>query len=163
MPDRIPRICACGCGELTDGGSYISGHNRSASRALDKARRLPTNSTLWTKFKLTLKAHGNAVCQSIDESGYRCTHPVWGFHHIMPAEKYPDLAVHPENVVGVCLTCHNKIEAAPDRSRFVPTMYRPPMSQDPLPLILVMPGEKATKEQETELWTPANRRLRFAR
>jgi hypothetical protein len=161
MGDRIPRICSCGCGGLTNGDSYIAGHNRSSNnRRRDRqANRLPTNSTTWEKCKLYLKNVGNVFCQRVDENGYRCSELVWGFHHILPAEDYPSLATHHENLVGVCLRCHNKVEAAPERSRFVPTLYRTPMSDEPMPHILFRSGEKIPPG--VELWTPENRRKRF--
>ena len=159
MSNRIPKICACGCGGETKGDAYLPGHKRNSSRSRDRqANRLPTNSSQWTRFTLVLK-HLNQFCQSVDEDGYRCREVLWGFHHILPAEDYPSLAMHPENVVGVCLSCHNKAEAHPERSRFVPTLWRTPMSDEPLPQIIFKPGEKIPPG--VELWTPENRRKRF--
>jgi hypothetical protein len=61
------------------------------------------------------------------------------------------------------MSCHNKVEANPERSRFIPTLYRAPMSGDPLPETLVAAGAKVSHEQEALLWTLANRQARFAR
>jgi hypothetical protein len=158
MASRIPRLCnRKGCGALT-----VNGYCSARCKGVDtqhrnrQSDRLATYSPEWLRFVKYLRSLGNVICQSVDESGFRCRELVWGFHHIMPATSYPTLALTWRNVVGVCLPCHNIVEKTPDRSRFVPTLWREPMSDEPLPLMGVGAGNKVPLT--VDLWTPMNRR-----
>lgn len=76
------------------------------------------------------------------------------FHHILPAEARPELAFDWRNVVGVCQGCHPRPDDA-DQGLYVPTMWRTPMSSEPLPELSVLPGQ--APKQGQGLWSLAER------
>lgn len=165
MPTRMDRKCnKPDCFEFGNwAGGYCPAHVRS--KVSDRQNRdrhgLETCDPRWLKFISRLKAQGNVLCQSVDEYGMRCTRPTWGFHHILEINVRPDLGLHQENVVGICQPCHNKVEAKPERARYVPTLWKDPGSEGPTPETLVAAGDKVPHEKLGMLWTLMNRRARF--
>ena len=152
MPNRIPKICACGCGGETNGDTYLPGHNRKQDNGTD--RKAGRNWAAWERLKDFLKSLCNVICQWVGTDGVRCTKPVYIFHHIIEVSVRPDLELNWQNVVGVCKN-HHPTPNAKDQGQFTPTLYRTPMSDEPLPLIVAAPGQKVPKD--LVLWTRENR------
>ena len=44
------------------------------------------------------------------------TVPAVEVHHIEPLAERPDLAFHPENLVGLCPSCHRRLDTMPDQA-----------------------------------------------
>jgi hypothetical protein len=160
LTDRPPRKClAPGCPEI---GQFTRGrcpdHTRANTRAKLQEKRKDYLNAAWDKFRRTLLGCCNVVCQWVDRDGRRCAKATEIFHHIISVDERANLAYHHENVVGVCRSHHPR-PTDEDQGRFVPTLWRAPMSADPLPEWKVGPGESAKPGHE--LWTLANRLVRF--
>src|SRR2546430_14951898 len=113
MTERPTRKCnKVNCTEVGQWeGGYCPAHAKQQGARRQQSRHgFETNDSKWRKFVDVLRGLGNFICQSVDSFGVRCSSPVWGFHHILEVSARPDVAVHPENVVGVCMACHNKAE-----------------------------------------------------
>jgi HNH endonuclease len=164
MANRIPRRCAfVGCHEVgVFNGPYCDDHKAQSSREHIARRRYKIDERQWTALKDYLKGIGNVICQRVID-GERCRKGIWCFHHIVPVEVREDLAFTWENIVGLCHACHSSVEHGdPEAALYVPTLWRTPMSEEPVPNIVVMPGAMITSEQEAILWSLSNRLALFA-
>lgn len=109
----------------------------------------------WEKFKRVLVSLGNVVCQRVN-NGVRCNRPMAMFHHILEAQQFPQFAYDWRNVVATCKPCHPHPENQ-DQGIWVPTLWRPPMTFEPLPLPLVEPNKEVPRAVQHLLWTRDNR------
>lgn len=159
MPDRMPTKCldprCSNIGHYHNTGGRCPQHRETGAER-QKNRDLGPR---WENFKKLLRGCGNTICQRVDVYGFRCKNPVKFFHHILDVFSRSDLQVHPENVVGVCEHCHPTPQAQ-DQGRFVPTLWRTPMTDEPLPVMVAIPGQKVPPS--LVLWTLANRLERFS-
>lgn len=162
MAARIPHRCSYpGCRELITDGPRCAEHKAQSSREHIARRRYKIDEGSWKLTKDVLKANGNTICQRVID-GERCRMPVWGFHHVIEVEIREDLAFHQENIVGLCKACHNTVTfGGAEEAIYVPTLWRTPMSDEPMPPITIMPGAMLTREQEEMCWTLANRLALF--
>ena len=130
--------------------------DRKAGRILGKP---------WVTLCQAIDAY-NTVCQRIGpcngepEWNKRCTKPGKYHHHILDAQLYPALELSPLNIVVCCASCHPR-PTDTDQGRFVPTLWRTPLTNEALPDPLVLPGQLVTRELEPKLWSMAERRQHF--
>lgn len=161
--DRAKKYCIeVGCPNQLPYGSGPRCPACTAKSAQDHNRRpmkrMLYNSDDWKRLVTSLKSMGNSICQRVDSSTWvRCRGVTYAFHHILEAEENNrELWYEPQNLVGVCHSCHPK-RSDEDQGMFVPTIYRQPFSLDPVPEALAQPGSILTAEQMKQLWTKANR------
>src|SRR5262249_3310742 len=137
LTDRPPRICATvGCGAI---GVWDGGHCPKHTAANRKSRKVfrHLGTAASERFRASVLAL-NSVCQRVGpcpgerRDGVRCTNPASIVHHLLEVEQRPDLEMDQRNVVCVCAHCHVRF-AANDQGRYVPTLWRTPMSDDPVP------------------------------
>lgn len=153
MADRPQRLCtAPGCGEVAAPGGRCAEHARHGVRA--RKEKHGFFDARWERFRQLLKAQGNVICQRVNE-GRRCIAATYFFHHILEASAFPQFAMDWRNIVGVCRSCHPR-PTDKDQGVYVPTLYRPPMSNEPLAFDVVQPGEVVPAN--VELWCVENRR-----
>jgi hypothetical protein len=164
LTSRPPRVCLYpGCGETGDWvphGGRCPKHRRGTDIARAAQGGPSLNTPTWERMRQSLIGVGNVHCQRIGpcpgeaRPDVRCSNSVYIFHHIISRAQRPDLMYHPRNIVGVCRSCHPKPDDG-DQGRFVPTLWRTPMSDEPVPPLVCVPGEKVPAF--VERWTLANR------
>lgn len=158
--NQLPnRLCA-DCGKVFAPGAQAHYRCDECFRKQRTNRRLETKeagiyNVDWDRLKNHLRGCGNVICQRV-ENGVRCTRPVWAYHHILEAKDFPQFAYDWRNLVGVCRSHHPRPGEA-DQGIYIPTLYRAPMSFDPLPLPLVEPGREVPRDKQPLLWTRENR------
>jgi len=157
MPTRIPKSCLK-CGAAQTNGAYCEDCQPKRERPKGSDPRVHETAA-WHRLRANLKAQGNTCCQWIGPDGRRCTEPTWAFHHILSAGERQDLTYNQRNVVGVCMGHHPKPNE-PDQHRggvgFVPTLWRAPMSNEPVPEAICQPGATLPMNRWSELWTVEN-------
>jgi hypothetical protein len=161
--DRPKKYCIeQGCPNLI---SYGAGprcpdcEKKSASMHNRRPMKLALyNRTDWKRLREQLTSMGNSICQRVSASDWvRCRNVAYAWHHIIEAEENnSELWYDWRNLVAVCHSCHPR-RMDEDQGAFVPTIYRTPFSNDPVPEALGAPGAVLTAEQMAKLWTKAER------
>lgn len=142
-PDR-----KCGKVGCTNFGHFEGGycHDHAAANRTAKTRsHAYLYNKRWDNLVATLSGIGNVCCQRIQADGTRCKRMRWAFHHIIGADQDVTLWYDWRNLVAVCQSCHPR-PADHDQGKFVPTLWRTPMSDEPLPQFQCMPGERPPKD-----------------
>lgn len=160
MATRPPRSCLkCGAAHTNRGWYCESCGPPPRERPASSDPRIHETAA-WHRLRENLRAQGNVFCQHVDGDGRRCTEPVWGFHHIIEGGSRPDLILNQRNIVGLCRGHHPK-PADRDQLKggvgYVPTLWRTPMSGEPLPETICQPGAVLGMSRWHELWTAENR------
>ena len=66
-------------------------------------------SNIWKKKRKEILIRDNYECQTCKDKGKVTINTKLIVHHIKPFEFYPELKLEDDNLLTVCLTCHNKI------------------------------------------------------
>jgi hypothetical protein len=155
-PDRICEHPGCGAQGQWD-GSYCPDHARE--RKNDRTRNRGSLNADWERFRKYLMACGNVFCQRV-HMGVRCSKQAYAFHHIIESAARPDLNLDRRNVVGTCRGCHPR-PTDRDQGQWVPTLWRTPMSAEPVPSMVCAPGERVP--DGVALWTLKERLAFFSK
>ena len=135
-------------------GSRCAKHRREANA---RRKTSPWYSADGQRFRDHLKGCGNTICQRV-VNGVRCKDVARFFHHIIDQKAQPRLIFDYRNVVAVCDSHHPPdTDSEQDSYEYVPTVYRAPMTYDPLPEPVAWPGMKVPDGKSGLLWTRPNR------
>ena len=89
---------------------------RDADKAYNEKRKndpteKPIHTARWQKVRL-IKLTQDPLCQECIKQGH--TRAAQQVHHVIPRAIRPDLTFVMENLMSVCVPCHNRIEKGKD-------------------------------------------------
>lgn len=67
------------------------------------------NSPRWKRLTVAIQARDPVCCDPMGHHPQIVT-PTGTTHHLKPLETHPDLAFDPDNLVGLCASCHSSVE-----------------------------------------------------
>ncbi len=72
MPRKMtPKLCDCGCGQMTKGGEYISGHDRKLGAAIERAAGGLLKLKALVEETLDCTIYPNAAQEAMNKAHYR--------------------------------------------------------------------------------------------
>lgn len=92
----------------------LEGTSRSASQPLRRSagRKRPR---IPDAVRLAVRARSKGRCVVCVWRGYARAGKARHIHHVWPVQRFPELALEPDNMVGACEQCHFNHEYAPDK------------------------------------------------
>jgi hypothetical protein len=155
-----PKYCIePGCNEWALAGKARCDAHQKVKRPGTKHPTDKLYNVQFERLKKMLVSLGNVHCQRVNQ-GERCRYLGTKWHHILEAADYPAYFYEWQNLVYCCDGCHPRPHDD-NQGVFTPTIYRAPMSSDPVPEALVQPGQMVS--DSVVLWDRYNRLEYFQR
>ncbi|MFB4471814.1 HNH endonuclease [Oceanobacillus caeni] len=107
---------------------YTDNKQKEEKYGSDKNKKIFYRSSEWDKLRQHVIDRDNGECQeckrrgkvtldSIKQDGMK-KKPQLNVHHIMEIEYFPEWALEPDNLITVCISCHNRIHNKLEKLKF---------------------------------------------